>query len=272
MMWKIKQITPQELYQHQSDLTMFLQKRLEPLITPQSWMQDWNHIAGRFKLLEFQSISKEEIMNYSWDFHTIEKALHDALNNAHHHIPLENTSIMVVPARPFKWFESFDRSMWSNAFTLGPNTIIIAVPPQPNIEFLKYLITHEAHHACPLNPIYELSLDEFTLAEWFKMEGTAEYFSLSFYKDLRWWKDNLNQQVRDYWLTIKPHLKTTDDLIKSKLCFGDSEQHIPVFAGYCFAYELVRTYSETNNVNQMVDLYRVTSDELINTYKSFIEE
>ncbi|MGP4071158.1 DUF2268 domain-containing putative Zn-dependent protease [Piscibacillus sp. B03] len=271
-MWKIDQLPPKELLKHQSDLNSYLYKRIDPLITSQSWMQDWNHIVRRFKLLEFQSMSQNEIMNHSWDYDVIENALDEALTIANKHIPLENTTIMVVPARPFKWFESFNRSMWSNAFTLGPNTIIVAVPPQPNIEFLKYLITHEAHHACHLNPIYELSLDDFTLADWFKMEGTAEYFSLSFYKDLRWWKNNLNQKVHDYWLIVKPYLKTTDDLIKSKLCFGDSVQHVPVFAGYCFAYELVKRYAKANNVNQMLDLYSVTSDELIHTYKSIVEE
>ncbi|MCM3667233.1 DUF2268 domain-containing protein [Mesobacillus subterraneus] len=65
------------------------------------------------------------------------------------------------------------------------------MPPRPGVDFLQYLLAHECHHASPENPIYHLSLSTFNLEEWYKMEGTAEYFALFLYPDKRWWKDNL---------------------------------------------------------------------------------
>ncbi|MGM8216684.1 DUF2268 domain-containing putative Zn-dependent protease [Bacillaceae bacterium W0354] len=266
-MFTINQITPEELYRHQDRLEQFLETKLNPLINDQTWMTSWEQIAGRFQLLKFKQLERFNLINLSWDQTSVHSIVEDTLTLANKYIPLENTTVTVVPALPFKWFEKYDSSIWTNGFTLGPNNIIIAVPPSPNEQFLKYMVAHEAHHACPLNPIYKLTLDHFSLAEWYKMEGTAEYFSLSFFDDLRWWKDTFTKDVVDHYKELaKQHLLTTDDSIKSKLCFGDPSQDIPVFAGYSFAYNCVTNYVQQHRITNYLELFDIDAEKLIDAY------
>src|SRR5690606_8261364 len=104
------------------------------------------------------------------------------------------------------------QSLWLNGFTNGPGNILLAIPPKPDIDYFQYLLAHELHHATPENPIYQLTLETFTLEEWYKMEGAAEYFSLSLYPDKRWWRDNLPLEVEEsYWKQCQEHLKVADD-------------------------------------------------------------
>nr|WP_255723516.1 DUF2268 domain-containing putative Zn-dependent protease [Sporosarcina sp. ACRSL] len=236
-------------------------------------MTESEQLIQRFQLLKCKELSETEIKNLEWDVDEIERIVHETFQNVSCYLPFEEMRITVVPALLLPFFRDQPQSMWTNAFTNGPGNIIIAIPPRPDIDFLQYLLAHECHHASPENPIYQLSLDTFTLEEWYKMEGTAEYFALSLYPDKRWWKDNLpiEMEVR-YWNECKDHLKSTDDHLKASLCFGNPQKGIPVFAGYSFALQVVSTYASTHHLEDIRDLFSVRPSVLLECYATSISK
>ncbi|WP_108672052.1 DUF2268 domain-containing putative Zn-dependent protease [Peribacillus acanthi] len=263
----INQITPQAILDNKSDYDTYLKKQLSPLVGKDSWMQDWRHIAQRFGLLKFQEMKEEELQSYEWDEKWVHDLIEEAILKVKEHLELGPLNIMVVPAIAFPWFRNLDRAIWTNGFTNGPNTIILAVPPKPDAVFLQYMIAHEAHHASPQNPIYQLTLDTFTLQDWYKMEGTAEYFSLSLYEDKRWWKDEFTKEIEsNYWNRAKNQLHFADEN-GFALRFGDPANGIPYLAGYAFAYNLVRDYVKRNSIQEYKELFLIKASEYIDCYK-----
>lgn len=270
-MLQVNQITPNKLLENVNNnhLEGFLKEELSSLITHHSWMSKWQQLAQRFQLLKFNDMSKVEIMKLEWDTEHVQSIIEETVYKVNQYLPFNKLHITVVPTLPFPFYKDQPKSLWTNAFTNGPNTILIAIPPQPDIDFLQYLLAHELHHAIPINPIYNLSLSTFTLEEWYKMEGTAEYFSLSLYPDKRWWKNNFPVEVeRRYWNKCKEYLKSTDDHIKGPLCFGSKQKGIPVFAGYSFALKLVSNYVATKQVKNIIELFSVKPSKFITCYKS----
>ena len=264
----INQLTPFILFEQKETIEEYLATQFEPIITNKSWMKDWKQIAQRFRLLQFVELNKEEALTYQWDTEKIKGIIEEVLSEVQQHLSLENVNITVVPALPFPWTEKFDRSMWTNGFTNSPNSIQIAIPPNPDEQFLKYLIAHELHHASPSNPIYKLSLDSFTLGDWYKMEGTAEFFSLHLYEDKRWWKNDFTKDMEpDYWRQAKQKMNTTDDEIKGRFCFGDPKNGIPFMAGYAFAYEMVKSYVEKYPISNFEELYSISPQDLMEAYE-----
>ncbi|WP_246188271.1 DUF2268 domain-containing putative Zn-dependent protease [Metabacillus lacus] len=207
-------------------------------------------------------------MSLIWDTDEIKAIIEETFLTVSGYLTFNKMRITVVPALPNPFFKEFPQSMWTNAFTNGTGNIISAIPPQPDIDFFQYLLAHECHHASPENPIYNLSLNTFTLEEWYKMEGTAEYFSLSLYKDKRWWKDNLSyEEELRYWNECKNHFKSVDDIIKSPLCFGNRKKGIPVFAGYLFGLKLVSNYVSSKQTKNIRELFKVEPAEYIECYE-----
>ena len=267
MKYTLNQITPEELIVKRINLKGFLQSQISPLIGRKSWMQDWEQLAKRFQLFAFAALPEAEALKYSWNPKEIEAIVEETCKEAESHLHFESLTITIVPALPFPWFQNFDQSMWTNGYTVGPDTIIIAIPPQPDPDFLNYMIAHELHHASPENPIYNLTLETFTLADWYKMEGSAEYFSLSLYKDKRWWKKEFTEEIEQKYIEIaRQNLNTADDVLKSKICFGNKEMGIPVFAGYSFAYKMVRHYAEQEKITRYRNLYHADPHEIFNSY------
>lgn len=267
-MIEINQITPKDLYVNKEVLESYLSEKLSPLISEKTWMKDWKQMAQSFKLLKFNELSKEEIVSYEWDTEKVKEIILDTILEVQQHLPLENIKVTVFPALTFPWFQKFDRSIWTYGFTNGPNNIQMAVPPNPDIEFLKYMIAHELHHATPINPIYNLTLDTFTLADWFKMEGGAEYFSLNLFEDKRWWKDDFTPEIEStYWSIAQYKINTTDEDEKRPLCFGNPKIGIPYMAGYAFTYGLFKNFVEKNPNNNFQDLFMIEPIEFIDAYK-----
>ncbi|MEC5425521.1 DUF2268 domain-containing putative Zn-dependent protease [Virgibacillus sp. C22-A2] len=246
-----------------------LENKLNSLVNKNTWMTEWRQLAQRFQLFKFAKMNEEESKTYEWDTVIIESLIRDTIENVKKHINLDNDlKITIVPALPFPWFEKLDQSTWVNGFTNGIGNIIIAVPPNPDEDFLKYMIAHEAHHSSPDNPIYKLTFDTFTLAEWYKMEGTAEYFSLSLYSDTRWWKSSFTKEIeRNYWSEARNHLNTTNDQLKSRLCFGDPKSGIPYLAGYAFAYNMVNTYVQNHSIQALYELFSVEPEKYAEAYE-----
>ncbi|PPA69284.1 DUF2268 domain-containing putative Zn-dependent protease [Jeotgalibacillus proteolyticus] len=266
-MVNIRQLTPAKLLENQHDLENYLEQELSGLVSQKSWMTDWKELASRFQLFNFKELTKMEIRSFEWNAEQIEKMIYETVQKVSQYLPFKTIHITVVPAVELPFFKSQPQAMWTNAFTNGPGTIIIAIPPQPDKDFLQYLIAHECHHACPENPIYTLSLSTFTLEEWYKMEGTAEYFALTLYPDKRWWKDTLPpDKEAEYWEACKYHLKTTDDHIKMALCFGSRKKEIPVFAGYSFALKAVSHFASVNQIEDIRNLFWVEPSVLMETY------
>ncbi|WP_408641597.1 DUF2268 domain-containing putative Zn-dependent protease [Solibacillus palustris] len=117
--------------------------------------------------------------------------VNETVQTVKQHIELDsNLQITLVPALPFPWFSNIEQSIWTNGFTNCSQSIWIAIPANPDIPFLHYLLAHELHHSAPNNPMYKLTIEHFPLKEWYKMEGTAEYFSLQLFEDKRWWKES----------------------------------------------------------------------------------
>jgi uncharacterized protein YjaZ len=268
-MLKVKHIFPDELYSNRHSLDEYLRKELSDLVSSEkTWMTERKQLIQRFQLNEFKELTEGEVMSLNWDTDQINKVIEETFQTFSQFLSFDGMRITVVPALPNLFNKDFPQPMWSNAFTNGPGNIIIAIPPQPDIDFFKYLLAHECHHASPENPIYNLSLSTFTLEEWFKMEGTAEYFSLSLYKDKRWWKDNLPSELEPgYWKECKAHLKSVDDNIKSPLCFGSRKKGIPVFAGYLFALKLVSNYVSLKQPKDIRELFRVEPYMFIECYE-----
>ena len=267
---KVNQITPMDLFQQRGDLDSFLFKNLSPLVNEKTWMNEWKQIAERFRLFKFREISKEEAEAYSWDTKRVNAIIHETIHNARNHLSFDEVTVTVFPALPFPWHKNLPQSMWTNGFTNGPNNFQIAIPPEPDEDFLCYLIAHELHHATPSNPIYDLTVDSFSLAEWFKMEGGAEYFSLSLYPDKRWWKDEFTTEIElSYWSMVKDKHESTDGKIKNLYAFGDPNGGIPFMAGYAFAYHLFLLYSETYPDKTFEELLRVQPDSLFENYQRF---
>ncbi|ALC90728.1 hypothetical protein AM500_13730 [Bacillus sp. FJAT-18017] len=271
-MLEIKQITPIELVSNRNNLEEFLRQEFAGRVSERTWMTEWEQLAQRFQMFQFLEMTESELKSMEWNTADIEQVVRETFQIVSRYLPLDEMRIMVVPALPFSYFEKQPLSLWSNAFTNGPGNIIVAIPPQPDIDFLQYLLAHEMHHACPENPIYNISLSSFTLEQWFKMEGTAEFFSLSLFKDKRWWKDNLPKEREIlYWNECKDHLQSTNDMIKSPLCFGSRKRGIPVFAGYLFALSLVSNYVSTNPTKDIRELYKLEPAKLIECYKGSVE-
>lgn len=263
----INQLTPQILLHNKTNIYQFLSSQFTPLINHQSWMKDWEQIASRFSLLKFVQMNEQEATAYQWDEERVKRIIGEAVSEVRKHIPLEDVTITVMPAMPFPWFKKLDRSMWVNGFTNSPLDVQIAMPPNPDEQFLKYLIAHELHHASPINPIYQLKLEAFTLADWYKMEGTAEFFSLQLYEDKRWWKDDFDSETEAvYWEQAKNEIETTDEKVKGKLCFGDKSNGIPFMAGYACAYEIVKSYVKQHPVKEITDLYKIKVIDMIQVY------
>ncbi|MFA9557748.1 DUF2268 domain-containing putative Zn-dependent protease [Evansella sp. AB-rgal1] len=265
----INQITPMQIYANKNDLESFFEKEFVPIVSETTWMKEWRHIAQRFRLFTFKEFSKEEVLSFEWECDRVKNIIEDTIFKVKKHIPLEELNITVLPALPFPWFNGLDQSKWTNGFTNGPNSIQIAVPPNPDEAFLRYMIAHEAHHASPINPIYKLSSDSFPLAEWFKMEGTAEYFSLSLFEDKRWWKKDFTDEVKSRYVKhLKGNFDTTDDKIKSPICFGNPDIGIPYLSGYSFAYEVVCNYVKQHPIKELKELFSIQPSELKKSYQS----
>lgn len=257
-----------DLYQNRGDLDSYLIENLSPLVNDTTWMKDWKQIAERFQLFKFKEFSEEEATAYTWDTKRVNDIIHETINNVGKHLPFDDVTLTVFPAIPFPWFKNLPQSIWTNGFTNGPNNIQIAIPPEPDEDFLCYMIAHELHHATPKNPIYNLTLDSFTLAEWFKMEGGAEFFSLSLYPDKRWWKDDFTSEVEsDYWEKVKSIHDSTDGKSKNLFAFGNPKQGIPYMAGYAFAYHLFLAFSEVYPEKTFEDLLLVQSELFIENYQ-----
>lgn len=266
-MLTIKQITPEKIFANKRRLDVFLEEELSNLVDKDSWLTNWETLAQRFQLLKFKEMPAEENEKLQWDTAYIESVIEMTVQHINQYLNLSELHITVVPALPFSFFREQPQSLWSNAFTNGPSNIIIAIPPKPDIEFLQYLLAHESHHACPENPIYQLTMDTFTLEEWYKMEGAAEYFSLSLYPDKRWWRNNFSTEVeKKYWNECKNHLQSVDDHIKGPLCFGNQQKGIPIFAGYSFALKLVSNYATSKAVDKIDELFTVEPSEFIEHY------
>jgi len=267
-MLKINQIMPQKLVNQMGDLDSYLKKELSPLITKTTWMTSWEQMAQRFMLNKFIGLSNEEILSYQWDAEKVERIITETFKEVGTHLKFDEVTVTVFPALPFSLHKNLDQSMWTNGFTNGPNSIQIAIPPNPNEDFLRYLIAHELHHATPENPIYSLALDQFSLAHWLKMEGGAELFSLSLYKDHRWWKNEFKSEVEsNYWNRAKEKLSTTDSKEKSILSVGDPAQGLPVMVGYSFAYRLFSNYIEKYPNVTFRELLTVDPMEVIQVYE-----
>lgn len=270
-MLEIKQITPVKLFENRQHIDEYLKNEFSESINEESWMKDYEELIKRFQLYKFNGFTEEECADFQWDTEQLNELVTETFGRVCQYLDFNKVLITIVPALPFSFFKKQPKSLWTNAFTNGPGNIIIAVPTMPDKDFFQYLLAHELHHASPQNPIYNLSLHSFTLEEWFKMEGTAEYFSLSLYPDKRWWKDNLPKEMeQDYWNKIKEHLKATDDHVKSTLCFGSPENGVPVFAGYSFALKVVSQYASTYPVEDMIDLFSIDASELTECYRNSI--
>lgn len=269
MSLSVTHLTGKNLFQHRDRLDEYLDEVLRPHVAGRTWMGSTSDLARRFQLFSFTEKTKEECVGYDWDSQAVDAIIHAVLEKVRTHIPLDRLDVTIVPALPFRWFREFNvpASRWSNGFTNGPGNLIVAVPPQPDWDYLANLIAHECHHACPENPIYHLTLETFTLAEWIKMEGTAEYFSHLLYPDDRWWWASFPEDKEpDYWRLVQPHLDHADDAVKGRLAFGSKAEGIPTFAGYTFGYRAVAHYVSRNPDTTILQLYRVSPRALIETY------
>ncbi|WP_052342788.1 DUF2268 domain-containing putative Zn-dependent protease [Bacillus sp. EB01] len=173
-MLETKQITPIDLVSNRNHLEEFLREEFAGHVSERTWMTEWDQLAQRFQMFKFLELTESELISMEWNTAEIEQIVKETFQIVSRYLPFDEMRIMIVPALPFSYFENQPLSLWSNAFTNGPGNIIVAIPPQPDIEFLQYLLAHEMHHACPENPIYKISLSSFTLEHWFRMEGTAE--------------------------------------------------------------------------------------------------
>ncbi|MFC4408868.1 DUF2268 domain-containing putative Zn-dependent protease [Chungangia koreensis] len=266
-MLEIRQITPAELLENRQNVDEYLKNEFTQLVNEKTWMNNYDHLIRRFQLQKFKKFTYDEFSNFQWDTKHVKELSTETFRRVNQYLDFDSVRITIVPSLPFSYFKEQPKPLWINAFTNGPGNIVIAIPPQPDDDFFQYLLAHELHHACPSNPIYHLSLDSFTLEEWFKMEGTAEFFSLSLFPDKRWWKDNLSGNLENsYWNKIKEHLKSTDDHVKSDLCFGNSEKGIPIFAGYSFALKVVSHYANKHQLEDINKLFLVKASEMMDDY------
>lgn len=265
---KIMQLTPQLLLKDKNNPKRYLHKMIEATITPNSWMKEGRDIALRFQLEKFLELSTEEIRSHSWDEQLIHQVVSETVEVVKEYIELDDTlQITIVPALPFPWFKNLEQSIWINGFTNSSQSIWIAIPPNPDIPFLRYLLAHELHHAAPQNPIYQLKVDHFPLKDWYKMEGTAEYFSLQIFEDKRWWKESLTSEVEERYISeAKRFLHTIDDNVKGPLCFGSLKNNIPYMAGYSFAYNAVKDYLKRYPIEHLNQLFELDAEELVLSY------
>lgn len=269
---KIVQLTPQLLLENQHHADMYLNNIIHPNLTSNSWMNNWRDVSSRFQLFKFLDLSAEEMLSYSWNEKIIAQVINETLMIVEKHIELDkDLQITIVPALPFPWFSNLERSFWTNGFTNSSQSIWMAIPPNPDRSFLCYLLAHELHHSAPKNPIYDLTIDNFPLKEWYKMEGTAEYFSLQFFEDKRWWKESFSLDIEERYIAeAKRFLNTNDDAVKGPLCFGSVKQQIPYMAGYAFAYNAVKDYAKRYPIDQLEQLFEIDSEALILTYNLHI--
>ncbi|WP_010095134.1 DUF2268 domain-containing putative Zn-dependent protease [Ornithinibacillus scapharcae] len=271
-MLRVNQITPEAFYRNRKELEVFLNEKLTPLANEQTWLKDWKQITQRFRLLTIKNMSKDEIFSYRWNTDEIEKMIKDTFDEVEKHLEFpHDVTVTVLPAFYYPWFPE-DKSIWTNGFTNGKNNVLLAVPSHPNEHFLKYMTAHELHHATHTNPIYKLTEENFPLVEWYKMEGGAEYFSLSLFEDYRWWKKDFTLDIeRVYWSQIKDQIDTTDSRVKGLFCFGSPKDGIPYLAGYAFAYKLFVNFTKNYPELDYRDLLEIDSQRLIDAYESRIQ-
>ena len=193
------------------------------------------------------------ILSHLWEEQLIKHVLTETFESVQKHITLHpDLQIVVVPALPFPWFSNVEQSIWTNGFTIRNQSVWIAIPPNPDLPFLRYLLAHELHHSTPENPIYYLKLDNFPLKDLYIMEGTAEYFSLQLFEDKRWWKERFTLEIEERYVgEAKRFLHTNDESLKGPLCFGSVKQQIPYMAGYAFAYNAVKVHVKRKPIDYL---------------------
>lgn len=139
---EIIQLTPQLLNDNKDNSHIYLYNMIHPTINSNSWMNEW------------QDLPTEDILAHSWNEELIEQVVNETVQLVKQRIELDdNLQITIVPALPFPWFSNIDQSIWTNGFTNSSQSIWIAIPADPDLSFLRYLLAHELHHAAPQNPI-----------------------------------------------------------------------------------------------------------------------
>lgn len=241
----VYQLTSGVILKHQDNLEEVYDQVFTPHTEGQVWMSTSNMLMRRFGLHKFKDFDKESISNYEWDENRINKIAEHCFKQVRNHLNIDHVNITFVPAirLPFPWFDTVEKDKWTNGFCNGPGNIIVAIPAEPDEEYLLSMLAHEMHHACKDNPIYKIPYDQFTLSDTIVMEGSAEYFSqLLFHKERYWFKEFTPDIEQNYWKQVSSLLNSTDEKLKMKYSFGYQAENIPTFAAYSFGYRVFQEY------------------------------
>ncbi|WP_214482134.1 DUF2268 domain-containing putative Zn-dependent protease [Bacillus sp. SM2101] len=207
---------------------------------------------------KLQTLTREELVALQWNEGLIEAVIQNVMSLVSKYIYVENLEITVVPAlaKP----HHIPQSLCIFAYINHHGNILIFVPPNPDLDYLKYVLAHQAFYSSPQSPVNQLN-GIFTLADWFKLEGAAQYFSLSFFEDKRWWADYTIDEGR-YWASVKGLLQSTDVQLNRKFYFGFYDDDIPTYTGQAFAYNIVMSYVKRYPINSFTELFNIDVQHL----------
>ncbi|MDX8365740.1 DUF2268 domain-containing putative Zn-dependent protease [Cytobacillus sp. IB215665] len=219
-------------------------------------------------LHNLHTLTSEELVALQWNEELIETAIQNVMSLVNKYIYVENVEITVVPAltKP----HHIPQSLRIFAYKNHHGNILISVPPNPDIDYLKYVLAHRAFYSSPQNPVNQLK-GNFTLADWFKLEGAAQYFSLSFFEDKRWWAYDTIDEER-YWASVKGLLQSTDVQLNRKIYYGYYDDDVPTYTGQAFAHNTVTSYIEKYPINSFTELFNIDVQHIFEIYKDRLSQ
>ena len=151
-------------------------------------------------------------------------------------------------------------------FSLGAQAMMVFLWPVDGWrEWLEYTVTHEYIHLVRnlMFPrglaggklVYMKSQQPETLLDAMVAEGLADAFATEIYPDMRpRWTDALTPDVKQrIWPRVQRRFGVSDTSEIRRMLFGDGDR-VPLWTGYTFGYDIVKSYLESHPDAQPANL------------------
>ncbi|RHW34988.1 hypothetical protein D1B33_13165 [Lysinibacillus yapensis] len=146
------------------------------------------------------------------------------------------------------------------------NVIFLFVTPELEEIELKALFAHEYHHACRLSFLNKAH-QEMELLDSLLIEGMAESAVEELYGETwlspwtKWYSQEEGVSLwRKYFVN---HLRLEGVDRHQIFLFGNEEEGLPKWIGYCLGYQIVQSFLKQNGLIQQQALYKIPSKEIL---------
>lgn len=146
------------------------------------------------------------------------------------------------------------------------NTLFLFLSPSLSVEEIMALFAHEYNHVCRLNHL-GVSAGQATLLDSIIIEGLGEYAVKELYGE-KWlapWT-NLYSLEHAFIMWNKhfmPSLNVKGVSNHQVFLYGDVQRDLPEWIGYYLGFQIVDTYYKKHGPFKNQEIYRLTSEELV---------